>query len=369
MTKFDNLIGTVLTEAGLLGNIANAAASTAGGIGTAMKAAENPASAIGAIKGALDKNKKENEDALGPFGPKNPPKKGQYVKMSDNSDVIGKVVDVKDNGTFSIQLINVSEEVLNQIESGQAIPIELLQKSETQKKSDFIFVQTVNNPTKWQLVTREQAKELANLSNQAQQQANPNQTFTPIVIPENFNKFLIYFNSIIEEKKGAKRTRKSRAKKPATAPPATTPPATPPATAPAPAATPPAATTPPATPPAATTPPATPPATAPAPAATPPPAATPQQPAQVPKKADRLLVINGRGKFTDLALVGPGTSFPNWFPVETTNKKLPPQNNQNQQQAQPQTQQTNTPTSPSTTTQPTTTPSTTPPAQTQQQNP
>ena len=52
---------------------------------------------------------------------------------------IGKVVDVKNNGKFSVQLIHVSDEVLNQIESGQAVPIELLQKSEAQKKSSFIF--------------------------------------------------------------------------------------------------------------------------------------------------------------------------------------------------------------------------------------
>lgn len=339
MTKFDNLIGSTLNEAGLLGSLANVAASTAGGIGTAIKTAQNPANAVTAIKGALDKNKQEEQKTSGSVGKDNPAKKGQYVRMGDNSNIVGKVVDVQNNGMFSVQLVHVSEELEKQIESSQPIPLEILQRSETQKKSDYLFVQTVNNP-KWQLVTRQKAKELAAATSKAEN--------VQIVIPENFNKFLVYFSSIIEEKKGGKRTRKPR-----------NPNSTP------------------ANPNQNNNLPEPPDGTVittnvgdntydaktkewimpngqpnPAPGqllnrwlntATQQPA--PQQPApqqqtsqqqtsQQTKSSDRLLVANGRGKFTDVAWVGPSTSFPNWLIIKTSNKKAPEQNQQQQQTPQ-----------------------------------
>ena len=101
-----------------------------------------------------EKNKKEQENANKPIGKENPPQKGQYVRMIDNSNVVGRITVVQNNGVFSVKLIHVSPELEKQIESGQIVPLQMLQTSEQQKKSDYLFVQTVNNQ-KWQVVTRQ----------------------------------------------------------------------------------------------------------------------------------------------------------------------------------------------------------------------
>ena len=176
MAKFEDLFKSALNE-----GIGNVLASTAGGIGTALKTAKDPGSAVQSIKGAIEKGKLDQEKEKGVLGKDNPPKKGQYINMTGNTNIVGKIIDVRNDGSFSVQLIHVSPELENAINSRKNIPIDLFSKSETAKKSDFLFVLTNNNPTKWQLVTRDKAKELGKLSN--------------VVIPENFNKFFVLFNS------------------------------------------------------------------------------------------------------------------------------------------------------------------------------
>jgi hypothetical protein len=77
----------------------------------------------------------------------------------------------------------------------------------------------------------------------------------------------------------------------------------------------------------------------------------PQQPQQIiqqtqtgeSKPKDKLLVVNGRGKFTDTAWVGQGTGFPNWVAIPTTNQKVKQdQPATEQQEPQQQNQQTQT---------------------------
>jgi hypothetical protein len=331
MTKFDS----VINEAGILNTLQNVGA----GVGSAIKSAENPANAIPIIS---DQLKKQKEAAQSPLGKDNPPKKGQYITMQENPNVLARVVDVQNNGMFSIQLLHVSDELEQQINSGKPVPNDMIERSSNQKRSDFLFVQTTNNP-KWQLVTRERAKELANLTNQAQQQTQqqaqqqgtPVQQFTPIVIPENLNKFLVFFNEIIQEKKGSKRTRKPRQtkgkKKTTKVQPQTQDPEIDldqqepdfeqqeqpePVQQDQ--------------------------QEQPEPVQQDQPEPEPvqqKQPEPVQQKQpqkERLLVLNGRGKFTETAMVGPGTSFPNWMPIPTTTKKSIPSQNQPEQEQQQQ---------------------------------
>lgn len=369
MNKFEGLLKSILNE-----GIGNVLASTAGGIGTAIKTAENPGSVVQSIKGAIEKGKQEEQKKIGVIDKDNPPQKGQYINMLGNTNVVGKIIDVKNDGLFYVQLIHVSPELENAINSKKNVPVELFSKSETAKKSDFLFVLTDNSPTKWQIVTRDKAKELGKLSN--------------IVIPENFNKFFVLFNSIIEEKRKSKRTRKSRISsrdedvpnrmdglpkppdgmvittnvgdntynaetgewimpngKPNPAPgqlnnrwmnQATQPQEQPQQPEP-----------------------------------------QPQQPEQKPevqeqpetgekKPEDKLLVVNGRGKFTDTEWVGQGTSFPSWVAIPTTNKKASPQQQDQQQQpAQPQQQTQTQPQAQAPTQQQTQAPTTTTQPQTQ----
>lgn len=355
MAKFDQLIDSTLNEqGGFLSGLKNVAASTAGGIGTAIKTAEDPSQLFKQAGTAIDALQKQKDSKSSVLGKDNPPKKGQYINMLGNSNIVGKIIDVKNDGSFSIQLIHVSPELENAINSKKEVPVELFSKSETAKKSDFLFVLTNNNPTKWQLVTRDKAKELGKLSN--------------VVIPENFNKFFVLFNSILEEKRKGKRTRKPRNPNSEQAVPqqldslpkppdgtvistsvgdntynAETDEWIMPNGKPNPA-------------------PgqlnnrwmnqATQPQEQPEPEPQPQQQEQPQEQPQQPqtqeqpetgekKPKDKLLVVNGRGKFTDTAWVGQGTSFPSWVAIPITNKKAkasPQQQDQQQQPAQPQQQ-------------------------------
>ncbi len=370
MAKFDQLIDSTLNEqGGFLSGLKNVAASTAGGIGSAIKAAEDPSQLFKQAGTAIDALQKQKDSKSSVLGKDNPPKKGQYINMLGNANIVGKIVDIKNDGSFSIQLIHVSPELENAINSKKEVPVELFSKSETAKKSDFLFVLTNNNPTKWQLVTRDKAKELGKLSN--------------VVIPENFNKFFVLFNSILEEKRKGKRTRKPRNPNSEEADPQQL-----------------------------NTLPKPPDGTVIStsvgdntynaetdewimPNGKPNPAPgqlnnrwmnqAVQQPEQQPeqqqqqqpeqpqiqeqpetgekKPKDKLLVVNGRGKFTDTAWVGQGTSFPSWVAIPITNKKPSPQPQQDQQPQAQQQQQTQTqpqaqapnqqqPQAPTTTTQP-----------------
>ena len=358
MAKFDQLIESTLNEqGGFLSGLKNVAASTAGGIGSAIKAAEDPSQLFKQAGTAIDALQKQKDSKSIILGKDNPPKKGQYINMAGNTNIVGKIIDVRNDGSFSVQLIHVSPELENAINSKKNIPIDLFSKSETSKKSDFLFVLTNNNPTKWQLVTRDKAKELGKLSN--------------IVIPENFNKFFVLFSSLIEEKRKGKRTRKPRNPNSEQAVPQQLDslPKPPDGTVistsvgdntynaetdewmmpngkpnPAPGqlnnrwmnqATQEQEQE-----------------TQQAPAQEQEQevqqAPEPQQPQQTGdnKPKDKLLVVNGRGKFTDTAWVGQGTGFPNWVAISTTNQKskqeqqpAPQQQTQSQPTQQPTTQQ------------------------------
>ena len=357
MAKFDQLIDSTLNEqGGFLSGLKNVAASTAGGIGSAIKAAEDPSQLFKQAGTAIDALQKQKDSKSTILGKDNPPKKGQYINMTGNTNIVGKIIDVRNDGSFSVQLIHVSPELENAINSRKNIPIGLFSKSETAKKSDFLFVLTNNNPTKWQLVTRDKAKELGKLSN--------------VVIPENFNKFFVLFNSIIEEKRKRKRTRKPRNQNSTDAIPqqldslpkppdgtvintsvgdntynAETDEWIMPNGKPNPA-----------------------------------PgqlnnrwmnqatqeqeqeaqqqAPEPQQPQQIiqqtgeSKPKDKLLVVNGRGKFTDTAWVGQGTGFPNWVAIPTTNQKVKQDQPATEQQQEPQQQNQQTQPQPQAQTQP-----------------
>jgi hypothetical protein len=345
MVKFDQLIDSTLNEqGGFLSGLKNVAASTAGGIGSAIKAAEDPSQLFKQAGTAIDSLQKQKDSKSTILGKDNPPKKGQYINMTGNTNIVGKIIDVRNDGSFSVQLIHVSPELENAINSRKNIPIGLFSKSETAKKSDFLFVLTNNNPTKWQLVTRDKAKELGKLSN--------------VVIPENFNKFFVLFNSIIEEKRKSKRTRKPRNPNSQVIDPNPT----------VDLPKPPDGTV----------------VTTNIgdntynaktdewmmPNGKPNPAGgqvhrrwiniatqqqeqeeqqqapEPQQPQQIiqqtqtgeSKPKDKLLVVNGRGKFTDTAWVGQGTGFPNWVAIPTTNQKVKQDQPATEQQQEPQQQ-------------------------------